>query len=233
MKKKFPTSMTVWTCKNFSKMTNDYIIRKVAKPIVFIASLLPLAWIIWMVVLGDVGIGLNANPVEMVNRYLGDWALRFILITLCITPIAMITGWSAPIRFRRMIGLFAFAYAFLHVANYVIADQFFNWTDIWADILKRTYITVGMATFVILLALAITSPKAAIKKLGAKRWRMIHRSIYVAGIGAVFHYWMMIKADLTQPIIHAMILATLLGYRLVKFQRKPTKVKTYQSNKTA
>jgi methionine sulfoxide reductase heme-binding subunit len=211
-------------------MSNDFIIRKVAKPLVFTASLLPLAWIIWMVVLGDVGIGLNANPVEMVNRYLGDWALRFILITLSITPIVKVTGWATPVRFRRMIGLFAFAYAFLHLANYIVADQFFNWADVWADIMKRTYITVGMATFVILLALAITSPKVAIKRLGIKRWRVLHRSIYVAGIGAVLHYWMMVKADLAQPIIHAAILAILLGYRVVKLQRKSGRAKLHQSS---
>ncbi len=211
-------------------MSNDFIIRKVAKPLVFTASLLPLAWIIWMVVLGDVGIGLNANPVEMVNRYLGDWALRFILITLGITPIVKVTGWATPVRFRRMIGLFAFAYAFLHLANYIVADQFFNWADVWADIMKRTYITVGMATFVILLALAITSPKVAIKRLGIKRWRVLHRSIYVAGIGAVLHYWMMVKADLAQPIIHAAILAILLGYRVVKLQRKSGRAKLHQSS---
>ena len=214
-------------------MSNDHIIRKVAKPLVFTISLIPLAWIIWMVVLGDAGIGLNANPVEMVNRYLGDWAIRFILITLSITPIVKITGWITPVRFRRMIGLFAFAYAFLHLANYIIADQFFNWADIWADIIKRRYITVGVATFVILLALAVTSPKAAIKRLGTKRWRMLHRTVYIAGISAVFHYWMMVKADLTQPIIHAAILAILLGYRAVKkFQQKSGKGKEYQSTGT-
>lgn len=170
------------------------------------------------------GIGLNANPVEMVNRYLGDWALRFILITLSITPIVQITGWAKLVGYRRMIGLFAFAYSFLHLSNYVIADQFFIWADIWADVIKRTYITVGMATFIILLALAITSPKAAIKRLGTKRWRMLHRSVYVAGIGAVFHHWMMVKADLTQPIIHAFILAILLGFRAIKFKQKSGKL---------
>jgi sulfoxide reductase heme-binding subunit YedZ len=211
-------------------MSRDLIIRQVAKPLVFTASLLPLVWIIWKVISDDVGVGLNANPVEMVNRYLGDWALRFVLITLSITPLIKITGWATPVRFRRMIGLFAFAYAFLHLANYMIADQFFNWTDIWADIVKRTYITVGMATFLILLALAITSPKAAIKRIGTKRWRMLHRSVYIAGVGAVFHYWMMIKADLTQPIIHAAILFLLLGYRVVKFQQKSTKAQR-RSNK--
>jgi sulfoxide reductase heme-binding subunit YedZ len=211
-------------------MSHDFITRWVAKPLVFTASLLPLAWIIWKVILSDVGVGLNANPIEMVNRYLGDWALRFVLVALSITPLVKITGWATPVRFRRMIGLFAFAYAFLHLANYMIADQFFNWTDIWADIVKRTYITVGVATFLILLALAITSPKAAIRRLGTKRWRLLHRSVYIAGVGAVFHYWMMVKADLTQPIIHAAILFLLLGYRVVKFQQKSTKAKR-RSNK--
>jgi sulfoxide reductase heme-binding subunit YedZ len=204
-------------------MSRDFIIRRVAKPLVFTASLLPLMWIIWRVIAGDVGVGLNANPVEMVNRYLGDWALRFLLIALSVTPLVNITGWATPVRFRRMIGLFAFAYAFLHLANYMVADQFFNWTDIWADILKRTYITVGMATFVILFALAITSPKACVKKLTAKRWRTLHRGVYIAGVGAVFHYWMMVKADLTQPIIHAVILFLLLGYRVAKSLQKSTK----------
>lgn len=163
----------------------------------------------------------------MVNRYLGDWALRFILITLSITPIVKIMGWASLMRYRRMIGLFAFAYAFLHLANYIIADQFFNWADIWADIIKRSYITVGMATFIILLALAITSSKAAIKRLSIKRWRVLHRSVYIAGVGAVFHHWMMVKADLTQPVIHAVILTILLGYRAVKFRQRYDKSTRY------
>ncbi len=202
-------------------MTKEFKIRWVAKPLVFALALAPLALIIWRVVTGDLGAGLNANPVETVNRFLGDWALRFLLIALTITPLVKITGWSTPIRFRRMIGLFAFTYAFLHVANYVVADQFFNWADIWADIVKRKFITVGMITFIVLATLAVTSPKAAVKKLGAKRWRALHRGIYIAGIGAVVHYWMMVKADLSQPMIHAGILAVLLGYRLFKSRQKP------------
>jgi len=201
-------------------MTKQDTITWVAKPLVFVLCLVPLAWIAWRIINGDVGTGLNANPVETVNRYLGDWALRFILITLTITPLVQLSKWTTPVRFRRMLGLFAFAYATLHLANYVVADQFFNWADIWADIVKRVFITVGMATFVILAALAVTSPKAMIKKLGAKRWRMLHRGVYVAGLGGVFHYWMMVKADLSGPIIHATILALLLGYRLIRARKK-------------
>ncbi len=203
-------------------MTRDTIIRRVAKPLVFALCLVPLAWIVWRVFTGDLGDGLNANPVERVNRYLGDWALRFILIALSVTPLVKLSKWATPVRFRRMLGLFAFAYASLHIANYVIADQFFNWADIWADIVKRNFITVGMVTFVILSALAVTSPKAAIKKMGTKSWRMLHRGVYIAGIGAVVHYWMMVKADLTQPIIHAAILIVLLGYRIIKSRQKGT-----------
>ena len=203
-------------------MTKQDAIRRVAKPTVFLLCLIPLAWIAWRIINGDVGTGLNANPVEQVNRYLGDWALRFVLIALSVTPLVKITNWTTPIRFRRMLGLFAFAYATLHLANYVIADQFFNWADIWADIVKRVFITLGMATYLVLLALAVTSPKAAVKKMGAKRWRLLHRGAYFAGIGGVIHFWMMVKADLAQPIIHATILGLLLGYRLIKRQKKTT-----------
>ena len=203
-------------------MTKQDAIRRVAKPTVFLLCLIPLAWIAWRIINGDVGTGLNANPVEQVNRYLGDWALRFVLIALSVTPLVKITNWTTPIRFRRMLGLFAFAYATLHLANYVIADQFFNWADIWADIVKRVFITLGMATYLVLLALAVTSPKAAVKKMGAKRWRLLHRGAYFAGIGGVIHFWMMVKADLTQPIIHASVLAFLLGYRLIKARKKST-----------
>ena len=200
-------------------MRKETAIRWVAKPVIFAVSLLPLLWITWAVINGDLGGALNANPVETVNRFLGDWALRFMLIALSVTPLVKLSGWTTPVRFRRMLGLFAFAYAFLHLANYIVADQFFNWADIWADIVKRQFITVGMLTFAILTALALTSPKAAIKKMGAKRWRMLHRSVYIAGIGSVVHYWMMVKADLTQPMIHAAILFVLLGYRLIKKRR--------------
>ena len=174
-------------------------------------------WIFWRIFQNDLGIGLGANPVEMVNRYLGDWALRFTLIVLSITPIVEITGWIKLNRFRRMIGLFAFTYAFLHVSNYIIADQFLNWADIWADIKKRSYITVGLISFIILIILAITSPKKAVKKLGAKRWRKLHQSIYIASIAAVVHYWMMVKGDYTNPLFYSVFLFLLLSYRIVRY----------------
>jgi len=185
----------------------------VAKPLVFAAALLPLAWIVWRaLVAGDLG----ANPVETVNRHFGDWALRFLILSLAVSPLVHWTGQATLVRFRRMIGLFAFFYATLHIANYVVADQFFNWTDIWADIVKRRYITVGMIVFALLTPLALTSTKGMIKRLGAKRWRALHRIVYIAAIGGVFHYWMMIKADFTQPALHALVLGLLLGHRLYR-----------------
>lgn len=214
-------------------MSKHDAIRLVAKPLVFMLALAPLAWITWRIINGEVGSGLNANPVEQAGRFLGDWALRFVLITLSITPLVKITSWNTPLRFRRMIGLFAFAYASLHLANYIIADQFFNWADIWADIVKRVFITLGMATYVILLALAVTSPKTIIKKMGAWRWRLLHRGIYIAALGGVIHYWMMVKADLSGPLIHATILAVLLGYRLIKSRRKSTTVPRRSTNMQA
>ncbi len=190
-------------------MTRETSIRKVVKPVVFLVCLAPLGWIIWRALAADLG----ANPVESVNRFLGDWAIRSLLAALAVSPLAGLTGKPAVMRFRRMLGLFAFFYATLHMANYIIADQAFNWADIRADLIKRKFITMGMATFLILTPLALTSNGAMIRRLGGKRWRKLHRAVYLVGIGAVIHYAMMVKADLMQPVIYGAILLVLLGYR--------------------
>jgi len=192
-------------------MNNDHLLKKLAKPSVFLLSLLPLAWITYLVFTGQAG----ANPIESLNRFLGDWALRFLLLVLAITPVRKLTGWNSLARFRRMIGLYAFFYAFLHITSYVALDQFFDWTEIWTDIIKRTYITVGMACLLMLLPLTITSTNGMIKRLGGKRWRALHKLVYPAGIAACLHYFMMVKADIREPLIYAAILAVLLGYRLI------------------
>ena len=191
-------------------MSKDQFLGKFAKPSVFVLSLIPLAWISYLIFTGQAG----ANPIESLNRFLGDWALRFLLLVLAITPLRKITGWNSLARFRRMIGLFAFAYAFLHVTSYVAIDQFFDWPEIWADIVKRTYITVGMACLLMLLPLAITSTNGMIRRLGGKNWRALHRLVYPAGIAACFHFFMMVKADIREPLIYAAVLAVLLGLRL-------------------
>lgn len=183
---------------------------RLAKPVLFAACLGPLVWLAWQWWAG----GLGANPIEATNRFLGDWALRFLLVTLAITPVKELSGWTRLATFRRMLGLYAFAYALLHFASYVGLDQFFDWAEIGADIAKRNYITCGLAAFVILAVLAATSPAAAIKRLGAARWKRLHRLVYVAGALGCLHYLMMVKADIRLPLVYVGILAVLLGCRL-------------------
>jgi sulfoxide reductase heme-binding subunit YedZ len=190
-------------------MTADTAIRRIAKPAVFALSLGPLAWLAWRAS----SHGLGFNPQEYLNRYLGDWALRFILIALAVTPLRGITGWAPLVRFRRLLGLFAFFYASLHLTSYVVLDQVFDWADIWADIVKRKFITVGMLTFLLLVPLALTSTAGMVKRLGAARWRRLHRIVYAAGALACLHYYMMVKGNQPEPLYHAAVLALLLGWR--------------------
>ncbi len=203
-------------------MTPENRIRWIAKPLVFALCLGPLAWLMWQVFTGGLAPagGLGANPIEAINRFLGDSVLRFLLITLAITPLNGVIGRPTPIRFRRMLGLFAFAYATLHISSYTGLDQRFDWGDIWGDIVKRNYITVGMATFLMLVPLAATSTKGMVRRLGGARWLKLHRLIYVAGITGVFHFSMIIKADLRDPRAYASILALLLGYRVVRWKKR-------------
>ncbi len=178
--------------------------------LMFVALALPLAWLVGLALTG----GLGANPIETINRYLGDWALRMVLVALAATPLKILFGWRWPVQMRRMLGLWAFAYVTLHIANYVAIDQFFAWGDIWKDIIKRNFITVGMIAFVILAALAATSWNGAIKRMGAKSWLRLHKLVYVAAALGCLHYIWMVKADLLMPMIHSGVLAALLGVRL-------------------
>ncbi|MBM3565575.1 MAG: sulfoxide reductase heme-binding subunit YedZ [Alphaproteobacteria bacterium] len=191
------------------------IVNRIAKPLVFAACLLPLAW------LAQRGLtsGFGAHPQEYVNRFLGDWALRFLLIALAVTPVREAFGLAALARFRRMIGLYAFFYVCLHVLSYVVATHFFDWAEILKDILKRNYITVGMAVFLMLIPLAATSTAAMVKRIGAARWKTLHRLAYAAGIGGVVHFYMMVKADVREPLLYGAILALLLGWRIYKKSR--------------
>lgn len=181
------------------------------KPIVFTLALLPLAYLAWKAQAGLLG----ANPIEAVTRFLGDWALRFLLITLALTPLRRVSGWAWPQRFRRMLGLYAFFYAALHVMSYVGLDQFFDGQAILKDVIKRNYITLGFLTLLLLIPLAATSTNGMIRRLGGRRWRMLHRLVYPAGILAVIHYLFMVKADVREPLIYGAILAILLGHRAV------------------
>ncbi len=183
---------------------------RLGKPLVFTLSLGPLAWLIWL----TFDNGLGANPIEFINRYLGEWALNFLLLSLALSPVSRLPRMRKAVSYRRMIGLFAFFYVCMHLSSYVILDQFFDWVAIWKDIVKRIYITLGMGAVLMLIPLAVTSTNKAIKRLGAKRWKTLHRLVYPAAILAVVHYIMMVKADLREPLIYAAILAVLLGLRL-------------------
>jgi len=183
---------------------------KLLKPLVFLLCLLPL---VWLAVQG-VGDGLGVNPIETVVRFLGDWALRFLLIALAVTPLRRLSGWGFLARLRRMLGLFAFFYAFLHLSAYLGLDLFFDWAALGHDIVKRRFITVGMASVVLLLPLAVTSTQGMIRRLGGPRWRRLHRLVYLAGPLAVLHYFWMVKRDVTEPLIYGALLALMLALRL-------------------
>ena len=210
-------------------LTKEQRIRWVAKPLVFLLCLTPLFWLAWQAVAG----GLGANPIEATNRFLGDWALRFLLIALAVTPLKAVLDLPVLIRFRRMLGLYAFFYVFLHLSSYIGLDQFFAWGEIWADIVKRNYITVGMVAFALLAPLALTSTKGMVKRLGGRRWNKLHMLVYPAAILAVVHFFMMVKADIREPLFYACVLAVLLGFRLVVWARQRSRRRPSQSGRRA
>ena len=179
------------------------------KAIVFLLCLLPAL----SLTLGWYDDALGANPIETITRASGEWTLRFLLITLAVTPLRRYTGLHWLLRLRRMLGLFVFAYAVGHLTTYLWLDQFFDWQAIANDILDRPFITVGFAAFVLLIPLAVTSNSFAIRRLGGRRWQSLHRSVYGIAILGVVHFWWLVKADLLEPFIYALILAVLLGLR--------------------
>lgn len=191
------------------------------KPVVFVALCLPMAWLIWQwsLLIGGQANGLGVNPVETTNRFLGDTALRTLLLALAVTPLRDMTGLVALTRLRRMIGLFAFFYVCVHISNYLGLELSFSLAKLWKDVLKRTYITLGMSAFVLLVPLAATSTHAALRALGPKRWKRLHKLVFVAAVLAVLHYIFMAKGFQLMPYVHAAILAFLLGWRLVKWQK--------------
>jgi sulfoxide reductase heme-binding subunit YedZ len=185
------------------------------KPVVFLACLIPLGLLGWKAYSG----GLGANPIEVITHATGDWTLRFLLITLAITPTRKLTGRLWLIRYRRMFGLFAFFYGVLHFITYIWLDKFFGVHEMLHDVAKRRFITVGFAGFVLLIPLAITSTTGWIRRLGGKRWQALHRLIYFSAIAGVIHYWWLVKADIHLPLEYGAILAVLLGYRIAVWAR--------------
>ena len=183
------------------------------KPGIFLASLAPLAWPVWRGLHADLG----ANPIETITHFTGDCTLTFLLITLSVTPLRKLTRQYWLIGLRRMLGLFAFFYGFLHLMTYVWLDKFFDVHEMLHDIGKRRFITMGMTAFALMIPLALTSTKWAIRKLGGKRWLALHRLIYFSAAAGVIHYIWLVKADLKKPLEYATVLGVLVLYRLVSW----------------
>ncbi len=180
------------------------------KPAIFAVCLIPLGQLAYRAYDGDLG----ANPIDTVTRFTGSWALIFLLTSLAITPLRRISGWNELIKFRRMLGLYAFFYALLHFSTFVGLDHFFDLNRIGKDIIKRPYVTAGFTAFLMVIPLALTSTAGMIRRLG-KRWQHLHRLVYLAAIAAVIHFYWLVKSDITRPVQYGAVLAALLGYRIV------------------
>lgn len=195
---------------------------RIAKAVVHVLALAPLAWLCWQFwqVYGGIDYdALGADPVAEIEHRLGTWALRFLLLTLAITPLRQVTGQTALLRFRRMLGLYAFAYASLHLTVYLGLDLRGYWAQVFEEISKRPYITVGFAAWLLLVPLAITSTQGWMRRLG-RRWGQLHKLVYAIAILAVLHFWWIVKSDYREPLLYAAILALLLGWRVWKAIRR-------------
>jgi methionine sulfoxide reductase heme-binding subunit len=184
---------------------------KWTKVAVFLLCLVPLG----ILVLRGLHNDLTANAVQFVEHWTGDWTIRFLIITLAVTPLRKILNLPQLIRFRRMLGLFAFFYSCLHFTTWLALDRFFNWPEMLKDVGKRPYITVGFTGFVLMIPLAITSTAGWIRRLGGKRWQLLHRAIYLSAISGVIHYYWLVKSDHRKPLQYAALVALLLGWRIV------------------
>lgn len=187
------------------------MMKRALKPAVFLLCLAPLVVTLWQFWSDRLG----ANPIDELADASGEWTLRFLLVTLAMTPLKQLSGWGWPIRVRRMLGLFAFFYACLHLSIYLWLDQFFDWPEIGLDILERPFIAVGMTAFIALLPLALTSNRFMVRRLG-RTWNTLHRLAYVIPVLGVVHFWWLVKADVLEPFVYALVLAVLLMYRLLK-----------------
>ena len=195
-------------------MTTDTVVRRrasalqIIKPLVFAAALTPAGLLVYGFYTND----LTANPLDYITDQTGTWALALLVISLSVTPIRRLTGWNPIIKLRRMLGLFSFFYALLHLLTWVVLLNFFDLNEMVKDVFKRPFITIGMATFLILLALAVTSNQFSIRRLG-RRWQRLHQLAYAAAIGAVIHFWWLVKEDVTEPRRWMVMVTLLLGLR--------------------
>jgi sulfoxide reductase heme-binding subunit YedZ len=181
------------------------------KAAVWLLSLSPVFWLAWRAWNQD----LTANPIEYITHFTGDWTIRFVVFTLAVTPLRKLLKLPNLIKFRRLIGLFAFFYASLHFLTWFAVDKFFDIHEILADFVKRRFITMGLIAFLSLIPLAVTSTTGWIRRMGGKRWQKLHRLIYLTGIAAVIHYYWLVKSDIRLPLLYATLVGLLLGYRVV------------------
>ena len=198
------------------RAVNSALVSKWTKAVVFLVCLAPFAVLLGKIIQNNLG----ANPVQFVEHWTGNWTLRFLIFTLCITPLRKLLRLPQLIRFRRMLGLFAFFYACLHFSTWIGIDRFFNLSQMWADVEKRRFITVGFAGFVLLIPPAVTSTAGWIRRLGGKRWQMVHRAIYASAIAGVIHYIWLVKSDEHKPLEYAAIVGALLLWRVGAWARK-------------
>ena len=215
-----------------SSYLRTLLASKWTKVAVFLLGLVPLGDLVYR----GFNARLTANPVEFVQHFTGDWTLRFLLITLSITPLRKLLNLPELIRFRRMLGLFAFFYLSLHFLTYIGPDQSFSLAGMWKDVEKRRYITVGFLGFVLLIPLAITSTKGWIRRLGGRRWQILHRSIYVAAICGVIHYYWLVKSDIRKPVFYGTLVAILLAWRIgswIAKRKAPATVAALGTSKTS
>jgi methionine sulfoxide reductase heme-binding subunit len=196
-----------------------FLSTKWAKVLVFLLSLAPLAAIAWPFLHGDI----IPNPVEFIQHATGDWTLRFLVFTLAITPFRKVFNLPELIRFRRMLGLFAFFYVCLHFSTYIGFDQSFDLSAIWKDVAKRRYITVGFLAFVLMIPLALTSTTGWIRRLGGKRWQALHRLVYISALAGVTHYYWLVKSAVLRPLAYGAIVAALLAWRLFDWSKRRKK----------
>jgi sulfoxide reductase heme-binding subunit YedZ len=198
---------------------NNLLLHRLARPLLFGLSLMPFLWLFLQAATD----GLGANPQEALIRSTGDWALRFMCITLAVTPLRVLAGWSAVARWRRMLGLFAFFYASVHLLSYAVFDMGLDAAEMVQDIIKRPFILVGTLTFLLLLPLAATSLNRAVRWLGARRWQRLHRLVYGAALTMLLHFfWMRAgKSDFAEVAAYAALVAFLLGWRAWRALRQP------------
>ena len=202
---------------------------RVVRVAVFAAALVPFALLVAGAVTGELG----ANPVEAITHSTGEWTLRLLLVTLAITPLRRLTGWTWLVRLRRMLGLFAFFYLMLHFTTYAVLDASLDVAYIVDDVSDRLYITAGFAAFLMLVPLAVTSTNAMVRRLGPHRWRRLHRLVYAAGACGALHFLWLVKADLLEPLVYAGILALLLAARIPPVARALEARRTTRSDRAA